>query len=236
MSMQDLPIGRRRDDQTDLVQTGSISTAPPWDSVLDRLDNFGEIARRSRSDGGEHPRGAAPEIAAATGRGLALGSPIDALRPSRSFGVGSAPSWDVSAAAPRTVRAARRTSIPSLKPTRLLTPGPLPAITGDSFFQPLEAPGMTIPQPEARPKRRLFGGRRAAREAQARIAAEFAAPPPPPGFYSHEPASGVDVAAPPPPPPGFGRRRGIRATPASRFRSTGALRLRTATPASWFRH
>ena len=37
MSMQDLPVGRRRDDQPELIQPSGVSSAPPWDSVLDRL-------------------------------------------------------------------------------------------------------------------------------------------------------------------------------------------------------
>src|ERR1039458_4486225 len=68
MSNQDLPVGRRRDDQTDLVQPASISSAPPWDSVLDRLTNLershADLARLVTSIHEALP----PEIAAAAPR------------------------------------------------------------------------------------------------------------------------------------------------------------------------
>src|ERR1700688_3448480 len=81
MSMQDLPVGRRRDDQPDLVQPSDASWSPPWDSVLDRLATLershADLARFVTSIHEALP----PEIAAATGRTLALGSPIDAVAP-----------------------------------------------------------------------------------------------------------------------------------------------------------
>ena len=204
MSMQDLPVGRRRDDHMDLVQPASVSSAPPWDSVLDRLSNLerahADLARMVASIHEALP----PEIAAATGRGLALGSPIDAVSPSTSFGV--APPILGTPPPPLPERTEPPGS-PTINPfaDRYEAPDPwaAPALGGESFFQPLEAPGMTFPTAEARPRRRLLGGRRAAKEAKARIAAEFAAPPPPGGFSSHEPTPAGEFP-PPPPPPGFG--------------------------------
>jgi len=203
MSMQDLPVGRRRNDHTDLVQPASVSSAPPWDSVLDRLSNLerahADLARMVASIHQALP----PEIAAATGRELALGSPIDAVSPSTSFGI--APPILGTPPPPLPERFEPPGS-PTINPfaDRYEAPDPwaAPALGGESFFQPLEAPGMTFPTAEARPRRRLLGGRRAAKAAKARIAAEFAAPPPPGGFSSHEPAPAGEFA-PPPPPPGF---------------------------------
>src|SRR5580700_8963581 len=81
MSMQDLPVGRRRDDHPEMIQPSGVSTAPPWDSVLDRLAKLershADLARFVASIHEALP----PEIAAATGRSLALGSPIDAVPP-----------------------------------------------------------------------------------------------------------------------------------------------------------
>jgi hypothetical protein len=200
MSNQDLPVGRRRNDQTDLVQPASVSSAPPWDSVLDRLANLershADLARMVASIHEALP----PEIAAATGRGLALGSPIDAISPSTSFGI--APPIFGTPPPPLPERFEPPGS-PNVDPFAQSYEAPDPwagtGLTGESFFQPLESPGIPFPEPEGRTKRRLFGGRRAAKEAQARIAAEFAAPPPPAGFYSHSPALTGDFAPPPPP-------------------------------------
>ena len=201
MSNQDLPVGRRRNDHTELVQAASVSSAPPWDSVLDRLANLershADLARMVASIHEALP----PEIAAATGRGLALGSPIDAVAPSTSFGVAPPVLGMPPPPLPERFDPPGSTVDPFSQSYEAPDPWAAPGLTGDSFFQPLESPGMAFPQPEPRAKRRLFGSRRAAREAQARIAAEFASPPPPPGFYSHAPAQEAEFASPPPPPP-----------------------------------
>lgn len=212
MSMQDLPIGRRRDDQLDLVQPSGVSSAPPWDSVLDRIATLershADLARFVASIHEALP----PEIAAATGRTLALGSPIDAMPAPTSFGV--VPPPIIGTPPPPTPARLgpvlpERVEPPSAPPVDQFVdsyqapdPWAAPAPGGDSFFQPVEVPGIVFPSASTdRPKRRMFKGRRAAREAQARIAAEFAAPPTPPGFYADHLAA-VDAA--PPPPPGFG--------------------------------
>src|ERR1039457_2620893 len=201
MSMQDLPVGRRRDDQTDLVQPASISSAPPWDSVLDRLTNLershADLARLVTSIHEALP----PEIAAATGRGLALGSPIDAVSPTTSFGVAPPIHATPPPPLPKRVEPPGSPNIdPFAQTFEAPDPWAAPVVGGEAFLQPLESPGMALAQAPSRPRRRMLRGRRAAKEAQARIAAEFAAPPPPPGFYSHDPAA----LAPPPPPPGSG--------------------------------
>ena len=85
MSMQDLPMGRRRDDHPGVVQPVGVSSAPSWDSILDRLAKLershAELARFVASIHEALP----PEIAAATGHTLALGSPIDAVAPAPHF-------------------------------------------------------------------------------------------------------------------------------------------------------
>jgi len=201
MSNHDLPVGRRRDDQTDLVQPASISSAPPWDSVLDRLTNLershADLARLVTSIHQALP----PEIAAATGRGLALGSPIDAVSPTTSFGVASPILGTPPPPLPERIEPPGSPNIdPFAQTFEAPDPWAAPVVGGEAFFQPLESPGMALAQAPIRPRRRMLRGRRAAKEAQARIAAEFAAPPPPPGFYAHDPGA----LAPPPPPPGFG--------------------------------
>jgi hypothetical protein len=152
-----------------------------------------------------------PEIAAATGRSLALGSPIDAVGP---------PSWSrgappiIGTPPPPLPERFEPPAAPQIDPFtqtfEAADPWAAPVPVGDSFFQPLAAVGTFPTEAEGRPKRRLFGSRKAAREAQARIAAEFAAPAPPPGFYSSDISWGGD--GPPPPPPGFGT-----ASPSSDF-------------------
>ncbi len=199
MSMQDLPIGRRRDDHTEVVQPFGVSTAPSWDTVLDRLAKLershADLARFVASIHEALPA----EIAAATGRTLALGSPIDAVMPPPYAAVappilGTPPPPLPQRVDPPGVAAGID---PFTQHYEAPDPWAAPATAGD-FFQPLAASAV-LPAPE-RPKRR-FRGRRAAREAQARIAAEFAsAPPPPPGWGAHD--AGIAVA--PPAPPGFG--------------------------------
>ena len=189
MSMQDLPVGRRRDDQLDLVQPASISSAPPWDSVMDRLANLershADLARLVHSIHEALP----PEIAAATGHGLALGSPIDPV--SQPALHSAAPPILGTPPPPLPQRIEPPVPAPiDLYPQSYEAPDPwaAPAQVGESFFQPLESPALAFPEAATRPKRRRLRGRKAAKEAQARIAAEFAAPPPPPGFYSHDAA------------------------------------------------
>jgi hypothetical protein len=200
MSMQDLPVGRRRDDQPEFVNASAVATAPPWDSVLDRLAKLerahADLARFVASIHEALP----PEIAAATGRTLALGSPIDAVRtpahlapPPPILGIPPAP-------LPQRPEAVMPQADAMDPYYQAPDPWTAPAVGGDSFFEPDESTAFA-PLSTSRPKRRLFRGRKAAKEVQARIAAEFAAPPPPPppGFYSGD----TEVPAAPPPPPGF---------------------------------
>jgi hypothetical protein len=197
MSMHDLPVGRRRDDQPDFVQTADVSTAPPWDAVLDRLAKLerahADLARFVTSIHEALP----PEIAAATGRNLALGSPIDAVAPAAAL----APPPPILGTPPPPHPPRHEAIAPAVDPLAPFYQAPdpwaVPNSGGDSFFEPQESTEFPA-VPAARPKRRLFGGRRAAKMAQARIAAEFAAPPPPPGFNA-----GAFPVEPPPPPPGF---------------------------------
>ncbi|HLI57250.1 MAG TPA: hypothetical protein VKY26_09510, partial [Actinomycetota bacterium] len=202
MSMQDLPVGRRRDDQPEFVNASAVATAPPWDSVLDRLAKLerahADLARFVASIHEALP----PEIAAATGRTLALGSPIDAVRPPAHL----APPPPILGTPPPPLpqRPEAVMPPPDAGAPYYQAPDPwtAPAVGGDSFFEPDESTAFA-PLSTSRPKRRLFRGRKAAREVQARIAAEFAAapPPPPPGFYSGDTLAAP--APPPPPPPGF---------------------------------
>jgi hypothetical protein len=205
MSMQDLPVGRRRDDHPEMIQPSGVSTAPPWDSVLDRLAKLershADLARFVASIHEALPA----EIAAATGRTLALGSPIDAMRqPAPHL---TAPPPPILGTPPPPLLERAEPPVSGLDPYTQTYHAPDPwaaPSAGESFFQPLEPGGLPFPTGAAeQPKRRLFRGRKAAREAQARIAAEFSAPPPPPGFFSHEPHLG-SPAAPSQPPAGFG--------------------------------
>jgi len=143
-----------------------------------------------------------PEIAAATGRGLALGSPIDAISPLAQYG--SAPSILDTPPPPLPERVEPPVS-PTVDPFARAFEAPdpwaAPALTGESFFQSAGSAELAFPDTSTKPRRRMLRGRKAAKEAQARIAAEFAAPPPPPGFYSSGAPTFGDV---PPPPPGFG--------------------------------
>jgi hypothetical protein len=204
MSMQDLPVSRRRNDQPDLVQASEVSSAPPWDSVLDRLATLershADLARFVASIHEALP----PEIAAATGRTLALGSPIDAMQTPASYAM-AAPAMNGMPLQqlPERVEPPLPPAIdPFAQTYEAPDPWAAPAPGGDSFFQPMEVPGIVFPSASTdRPKRRMFRSRRAAKEAQARIAAEFAAPPPPQGFYANDVAP---MHTAPPPPPGFG--------------------------------
>ncbi len=203
MSMQDLPIGRRRDDHPGVVQPVGVSTAPSWDSILERIAKLershAELARFVASIHEALP----PEIAAATGRTLALGSPIDAVSPPPQF-VGSPPPI-FGTPPPHLPQPVDLPGVvagidPYTKTYEAPDPWAAPPSAGD-FFQPLAAGAPFAAAAELdRPKRR-FRGRRAAKQAQARIAAEFAAaaPPPPPGWGTADP-----MVPPPPPPPGFG--------------------------------
>ena len=202
MSMYDLPVGRRRDDQTDLVQPASISSAPPWDSVLERLANLershADLARMVTSIHEALP----PEIAAATGRGLALGSPIDSISPPTQWGSASPIIGTPPPPLPERIEApASPTVEPFGRAFEAPDPWAAPTLTGESFFQSAQSTELVFSDTSTKPKRRLLRGRKAAKEAQARIAAEFAAPPPPPGFYSSGAPTFGDV---PPPPSGFG--------------------------------
>jgi len=202
MSMYDLPVGRRRDDQTDLVQPASVSSAPPWDSVLERLANLershADLARMVTSIHEALP----PEIAAATGRGLVLGSPIDAISPPIQWGAVPPITGTPPPPLPERVEApAPPTVDPFARAFEAPDPWAAPTLMGESFFQSAQSTELAFIDPSTKPKRRLLRGRKAAKEAQARIAAEFAAPPPPPGFYSSGAPSFGDV---PPPPSGFG--------------------------------
>ncbi len=212
MSMQDLPMGRRRDDH--VIQPSGVSTSPSWDSILDRLARLershADLARFVASIHEALP----PEIAAATGRTLALGSPIDSV----------APPVHASSSAPPIVGIAPPQLPPRVEPPGTTIgvdpytqtyeapdPWAAPPSPGD-FFQP-QADSVPYPAPPAPERKRLFRGRRAAKQAQARIAAEFAAaamaphlatgqpmaPPPPPGFAADSvpaPASGFVAEAP----------------------------------------
>jgi hypothetical protein len=143
-----------------------------------------------------------PEIAAATGRGLALGSPIDAISPPIQWG--SAPPITGTPPPPLPERVeppASPTVDPFARAFEAPDPWAAPTLGGESFFQSAQSIELAFIDPSTKPKRRLLRGRKAAKEAQARIAAEFAAPPPPPGFYSSGAPSFGDV---PPPPSGFG--------------------------------
>jgi hypothetical protein len=200
MSMQDLPVGRRRDDQPEFVNASAVATAPPWDSVLDRLAKLerahADLARFVASLHEALP----PEIAAATGRTLALGSPIDAVRPPAHL----APPPPILGNPPPPLPQRPEAVMPQAEAMAPFyqepDPSMVPAVGGDSFFEPDESTAFA-PLSTSRPKRRLFRGRKAAKEVQARIAAEFAAapPPPPPGFYS----GATTITPAPPPPPGF---------------------------------
>jgi|GEM_PF-2243440 len=182
MSMQDLPVGRRRDDYPNLVQPASVNSAPPWDAVLERLTTLershADLARFVASIHEALP----PEIAARTGRTLALGSPIDAVSPAPpSFSVVGPV---VAALQPLPERVdPPAVAVDAYSSSYQATDPWAAPPAGDSFFEPLAAPAMPFPVAAEPPKRRgLLRGRRAAKEAQARIAAEFAVPPPPPGF------------------------------------------------------
>jgi Wiskott-Aldrich syndrome protein len=143
-----------------------------------------------------------PEIAAATGRGLALGSPIDSISPPTQWGSASPTIGTPPPPLPVRVEVpASPTVDPFARAFEAPDPWAAPTLTGESFFQSAQSTELVFSDTSTKPKRRLLRGRKAAKEAQARIAAEFAAPPPPPGFYSSGAPTFGDV---PPPPFGFG--------------------------------
>jgi hypothetical protein len=193
MSMQDLPYGRRRDDRTDLVDAVEVSTAPPWDSVLERLERL----ERSHADlvqmvtGIQHAL--PPSVAAASGTTLALGSPIDPVRNDKLTAYADAPPIVGTAPPLLTGSPATQSSQVYEAPDPWLSPDG----GGEEFFGSLDEADRPTP-----PRRRLLGRRRAAKLAAARIAAEFAAAPPPPAGFTALSAS-TGALPLPPPPPGF---------------------------------
>jgi hypothetical protein len=152
MSMHDLPVGRRRDDFP--AQPTDVTQAPAWDIILDRLARLershADLARYVESIHEALP----PEIAARTGRPLALGSPIDALPspivpppPPPIFGTPATP-FRVEAPTPAIDPFSQRFEAPD----PWATPEPQ---SGDAFFRPLDA-GTAMAALE-RPKRRRHG-------------------------------------------------------------------------------
>jgi hypothetical protein len=216
MSMQNLPVGRRRDDQPDFVASAEIASLAPWDSVLDRLAKLershAELARLVNSIHEALP----PEIAAATGRLLTLGSPIDPVSAPRGLGASRPPL----AGAPPFPPPGLSASPPGYQ---IVDPWAAPS------SEPFQGASESAPKPARLPvssKLRRLRNRKAAKEAKARIAAAFSAPPPPPGFFASSPipqgeaqagesaiaspspsASRAEVPehapSPPPPPRGF---------------------------------
>src|SRR5579875_1330903 len=218
MSIQDLPVGRRRDDQPDFVRNPEVASTGPWDSVLDRLAKLerahAELARLVTSIHEALP----PEIAATIGRPLALGSPIDPISTPSALGTNRQPLLGPPPPLPPEPAARGLHAPPS--GYEIADPWATPT------SPPLAAGPEKIPEPASppsRPRIRLFRNRRAAKEVKARIAAEFSTPPTPPGFFmstdpqgpppphaaadppltsAPEPAGSTPVA-PPPPPAGF---------------------------------
>jgi hypothetical protein len=177
MSMQNLPVGRRRDDQPDFVASAEIASLAPWDSVLDRLAKLershAELARLVNSIHEALP----PEIAAATGRLLTLGSPIDPISARRGLGASRAPLAGSPPFPPSGL---------SVSPPGYQIVDPWAAPSSEAF----QGAGESAQKPARLPvssKLRRLRNRKAAKEAKARIAAAFSAPPPPPGFFASSP-------------------------------------------------
>ena len=189
MSIQDLPVGRRRDDQPDFVRNPEVASTGPWDSVLDRLAKLerahAELARLVTSIHEALP----PEIAATIGRPLALGSPIDPISTPSALGTNRQPLLGPPPPLPPEPAARGLHAPPS--GYEIADPWATPT------SPPLAAGPEKIPEPASppsRPRIRLFRNRRAAKEVKARIAAEFSTPPTPPGFFMS-----TDPQGPPPP-------------------------------------
>src|SRR5271155_485685 len=76
MTMQEPPVGRRREDRNDYASM-TVSAAPPWDAMLERLDRI----EQNQTDLVRMVLNIHEALPAATGfamgQGLALGSPIE---------------------------------------------------------------------------------------------------------------------------------------------------------------
>lgn|SRR5579875_3593882 len=211
MTLEGVPSGRRREDHSELVRSMPVSPLPDWEDVLHRLDRIektqAEIARMVLQI-----HEALPAVGGvATGRGIALGSPIDA--------VGSLPGTPppiIGVPPPRSIAAGpdrrqRRSADPSGTAS---PPAEHPQAAG--VGSPLLLAGTTTPPPgappasspavppvlpqdllEQRPRRRRLFGRRSREREEAALAALLEEGPLPP---TAPPASSGPL---PPPPVGF---------------------------------
>jgi hypothetical protein len=224
MTIEGLPNGRRRDDRQDVVQPTDVTSLPSWEGVLQRLAHLERAHEDLTRIVVGIQQALPPAVAAAAGRGLALGSPIDAVplptTPPPPI-LGTPPPLAHPAEGPGPEGSASAVSYEA--------PDPWAAPIGPEggFFASQPDLGLQEPPESAPRRRRLFGGRRAAKAAAARIAAEFGAQPlgatsdtsppaPPPGFAGLDavpPAPPGFAAAPPPPPPPSGFAEAAVPTP-----------------------